>query len=415
MLIWMIKDGENLPVQVNERKLRTWLLSEELVSRGHSVVWWSSTFSHQKKMLLYDRDVEIDVAPSFKLYLCHAGKYVRNVSLGRYLHHYRLAKCFVKNAKALPKPDIIICSFPLIDLAHKAVLYANDNGVPIIVDVRDLWPDALVEITPSYLKWLVKKTLHNEYRKTMELMRKADALTAVSKGCLKWALSYAKRSITPSDHVYYSGCPQFYAIDHAMSQRIRYLQKVCREKVVFTFVGSFGLSYELGMICDVADMLYKANKRNIHFVLAGDGEQYKKISDRVAELGNVTLLGWIDKFDVFDLLRMSHVGLVACNSVEDAMPNKSAEYLAAGLPILSSLEGEMRNIIREHNVGYSYTASDPARMYDAVIKIASDEPGRRTQSQNAIKLYQSIFDSVNIYRSYADHIEAMGKSGSIHR
>ena len=56
MNVWLIKDGENLPIQPDARRMRTWMLADELVRQGHQVTWWSSTHSHQRKQLLFDRD-----------------------------------------------------------------------------------------------------------------------------------------------------------------------------------------------------------------------------------------------------------------------------------------------------------------------------------------------------------------------
>ena len=51
MHIWLLKDGENLPIDGSHRKMRTWLMAEALLRAGHSVTWWSSTHNHQKKKL----------------------------------------------------------------------------------------------------------------------------------------------------------------------------------------------------------------------------------------------------------------------------------------------------------------------------------------------------------------------------
>ena len=49
MNIWLIQTGEKLPLQNKERKLRTTLLADCLIKRGHSVLWWASAFDHFKK------------------------------------------------------------------------------------------------------------------------------------------------------------------------------------------------------------------------------------------------------------------------------------------------------------------------------------------------------------------------------
>jgi glycosyltransferase involved in cell wall biosynthesis len=148
---------------------------------------------------------------------------------------------------------------------------------------------------------------------------------------------------------------------------------------------------------------------NIHFALAGDGLQFKVLSKKVRSLPNVTLLGWLDRFEISDLLNMSHVGLVPCISVVDAMPNKTFEYLSAGLPILSSLEGEMERIIADSNIGFSYRVGDIDAFCSWVRKLSFDEELRLQQSSNAKNLFHSRFSSTIVYGDYADYIENIGQ------
>jgi glycosyltransferase involved in cell wall biosynthesis len=148
---------------------------------------------------------------------------------------------------------------------------------------------------------------------------------------------------------------------------------------------------------------------HIHFALAGDGEQFKSVSKNAQSLANLSVLGWLDRFEIVDLLKLSHIGLVPCISVLDAMPNKPFEYLSAGLPILSSLQGEMEAIIGDHNIGYSYKSGDLDTFVKLVVKLASEERLRVLQSYNADKLFRSKFSSKIIYKAYADHVEEIAR------
>ncbi len=49
MNIWLIQIGEPLPLEAGVRKMRTALLADKLLERGHSVYWWASAFEHQRK------------------------------------------------------------------------------------------------------------------------------------------------------------------------------------------------------------------------------------------------------------------------------------------------------------------------------------------------------------------------------
>jgi len=405
MLIWIIKDGEYMPVQKNTRMMRSWMLSNELIEKGHSIVWWASTFSHQEKKLIYDYDVEIKVRPQFKLKLLYAGKYSKNISVKRYLHHYLLGKSFEKHSVLQPPPDIIVCSFPLIDLAYKAVFYANRNNIPIIVDVRDLWPDTFINKIPCFARKIAKLVFSRDFVKTKELLRNADGLAAISQGCLNWALRNANRPESINDRVFYPAYSEDNLPANRGSEFFQRFKVSVQDKIIFTFIGSFGYSYELRLICDVAQKLMYSKKNNIHFVLAGNGQQYKTIARRIQRLSNVSLLGWLNKYEIYDLLRLSNIGLVPCRSVVDAMPNKLAEYFSAGLPILSSLEGEMQKIISDYNVGYSYKPGDEEAFCRLVMKLFADPKLRKLQSENALKLFKSKFNSKDIFNDYVSYIE----------
>ena len=170
---------------------------------------------------------------------------------------------------------------------------------------------------------------------------------------------------------------------------------------------SFGHSYELSLICKAARRLIQMGFLNIHFAFAGDGEQFKTLVKSVQSLPNVSLLGWLDRFEIFDLLNLSHVGLVPCLSVVDAMPNNPFKYLSAGLPILSSLQGEMETIIGDHNIGFSYKSSDIDTFLKFILKLSCDEKLRLHQSQDAASLFRNKFSSKIVYEAYANHVESV--------
>lgn len=410
MLVWLIKDGENLPVQAGARAMRTGMLAHELVRRGHSVVWWSSTFSHQRKQLLYDQDTDVAVEPGFTLKLLHSGVYERNISLQRRRHHRRLAGKFRERAQAMDAPDVAVAAFPQIDLAREVVVYANARDFPVIVDVRDLWPDTLVEKLPGLLQTSVRTLVSNEYRKTAVTLRGADSLVAISHGCLQWALRFADRSQAPDDAVFYTSYPVAPEEQPETSGRIEELQRTLAGKVVFTFIGSFGHSYELKLICDVAHRALNMNLQDVHFVLAGDGQQFKTLSRRAKSLPNMSLTGWLDQHEIQQLLRRSDVGILPCVSVADAMPNKAFEYMSSGLPIVSSLRGEFEHVLSETDAGFSYRSGDAKALYGHVSSLAHDPALRHRLAGNSRSVFMKKFRTDTTYDAYADHVERLARN-----
>lgn len=409
LVVWLLKDGEHLPVQQGLRRMRTGMLADALVARNHAVLWWASTFSHQRKTLLYPRDTDVSVEPGFGLRLLHAGVYRRNISLQRYQHHGNLGRRFRSAAAcALPRPDVIVASFPPIEFAYEAMRFGQAHGIPVIVDVRDLWPDTFVDRCPSSVRPFARAVLGRQFRRTRETLVGATSVVAISQGCLDWGLRYSGRAQHALDAVYYTGYPDdVQAPICALSPAIEDLrrQRAAGAVTLFTFVGTFGQSYELGLVCDVARRLAADGAVRVHFALVGDGEQWPDIQRLARTLPNVSLLGWMTEGQIREVLALSDVGLVPVRSVPDAMPNKAFELMAAGVPILSSVEGEMERLLASADAGRSYRSGDVDALTSLVTELAGDPVLRLRLARNARALYLARFRASSIYGDYAEHVE----------
>src|SRR5439155_3622177 len=88
-------------------------------------------------------------------------------------------------------------------------------------------------------------------------------------------------------------------------------------------------------------------------------------------------------------------------------PNKAIEYLSAGLPVVSSLDGEIGQLLREHRAGIVYDSGS-----DLVQKIRAlyeDRLALHRLSDNARALYAQEFDADKVYGAFAAHLEAICK------
>lgn len=70
MNIWLIQTGEPVPVGDNIKKMRTAILADKLVERGHSVLWWVSAFDHFKKDWIFKRDTGLTIKDLILLLVC---------------------------------------------------------------------------------------------------------------------------------------------------------------------------------------------------------------------------------------------------------------------------------------------------------------------------------------------------------
>lgn len=405
--VWLIQIGELLPIETNIRPMRTSLIANELVQRGHNVLWWASSFDHFKKDWVLDDGETVEINDNFKIFALKGLGYNKNVSIRRYIDHRVIAKKFKRAVCQFNKPDIIVASTPPHDLAYEAVKYAKDNNVPVIVDIRDLWPDTFTNTSPKNVKWLLSHLLHKDFKLIRSALSNATSLVAVNKQSLEWGLDYANRRRCENDKVFYLGCLRkapYHAIDNKMKELLNELEG----KFVATFIGTFGHYNNPGSILDCAT---EFTNENVYFVLAGTGELLEDIRKTASCMQNVSLPGWLNGNEIATVLEHSDVGL--CPAIKDkldAFHNKVFLYLSAGLPILSAFEGELRELIEGENIGLSYQAENANALKECIITLSQKPSLYKELSQNATRVFSEHFDAQIIYKEYADHIEYMANT-----
>jgi glycosyltransferase involved in cell wall biosynthesis len=179
---------------------------------------------------------------------------------------------------------------------------------------------------------------------------------------------------------------------------------------MFLFIGTFGVSYELELILEVAKRFEGSGRSDIFFLLAGTGEKDDLIKRKALGAKNVSLPGWIGQKEIGALLATAWAGLVPCRSVENTMPNKPFEYLSAGLPLISSLEGEMAELIDQNKLGLNYLPGDLEGLYCCIQRMASDIELHEEMSKNALGFFKAHADADKIYEGYCDLVESLANN-----
>lgn len=402
MNVWIIKDGENLPLDSDTRLMRYGLLSESLLAKGHSVTWWASTFSHQKKTLLFDTDSIVNIAPNYTIRMLDCGGYKSNISLQRWIHHHRLAKRLNAEFKISELPNVIVCSFPIIETSFEAVQFAHLHNIPIILDVLDLWPDAYILKFPKLLRPIARLAFSQAFRKTKFALGNADSLIAVSDGWLNWSLRHARRERQTNDRIFCLGYKKT-EFDEKTESKIGELLQRLEKKSIFVYTGTFSGGYNMKTIIAAANQL-EVNA-SVHFVIAGIGDSYDATVKLTQGLSNITFTGWLDQPDLSYLLSRSYAGLLPWEFMRDGMPYKPFEYFASGLPIISSCEGDLETLIDKFQLGIHYQPGNVTSLVNAINHLVAHPEVHKRFSNHALQAFKQHFDARIIYEKYTSHIE----------
>jgi glycosyltransferase involved in cell wall biosynthesis len=402
MKIWLMQIGEPLPFKPGVRKMRTALLADELAARGHDITWWASCFDHMSKRWLEEDDAVYVIADNYRLKLLRGLAYKKNLSLRRFLDHRIIARKFRTLAPALERPDIIVASFPSHDLAFEAVRYARANDIPIIVDVRDQWPDIFLEYFPAGIAPLFRLILYNDFRMAREALKDATCLTSMMNNLLNWGVEKAGRAPRDCDRVFYLGAQRPQQPEAGKNERLQGLDAAIAGKFVVIFIGTFGNYYNPMILVEAARRLRGAA---VHFIIGGDGAYGDSVRQAASGLENVSLTGWLNQAEIEHLLPKAHLGVVPCTARITAFPNKVFTYFSAGIPIISSLDGDLKEILQKHRLGVYYEPNATDQFVSCIEGIMKHSDEYESLKNNVVCMYSEKYDSNLIYKQYADYVE----------
>ena len=408
--IWLITIGEPLPIDGSrERSWRTGLLAEVLAARGHDVLWWTSTVDHFRKQFFVEGEPRVSSRIGVPIQFLSGALYRRNLSPKRLLNHAQIARRFAALAARESRPDLIVCSFPTIELSREAVRYGAAAGVPVILDVRDLWPDIFLDVVPRAAKGLARLALHGLFADAERALSRCDAVLGVSDAYLEWGLHKGGRSRSALDRTFPLGYQSTAWSQRDASSVDELLRTAGAEAGVtlVTFAGTFGRTYDLRTVIEAAALLRESGGERVHLVLCGAGE--RDAEWRALAAGrDVTFTGWLPAAELAYLLSKSSIGLAAYSAnAPQGIPNKVIEYLSASLPVLSSLPGECRALLESARCGAYYEAENPAALAAAIREALSNRQRLGAMRTAARALFEQQFSSAAVYGEMADHLERL--------
>ena len=278
-------------------------------------------------------------------------------------------------ARKYGKPDVIMGSsaHPLTSIA--GILAARRFHVPAIVEVRDLWPEAIFSFGKVRMDSLIGKLL-SAGEKWMYVH--ADAIVFTKEG----DVDHIKEMGWDTEHGGKIDLRKCYYVNNGVKLKDYYesIEKDILQdedlqsdsfKVVYT--GTIRPVNNVGNLLDAAKLL-KAHK-DIRFLIYGGGNQLEEMQRRVVEekLDNVVLKGFVEKKYIPYILSRSSVNILnysqsQYNWSRGNSSNKQFEYMASGKPIISTVKMGYC-ILDRYQCGLSLEECTPQALAEEILKI----------------------------------------------
>jgi glycosyltransferase involved in cell wall biosynthesis len=252
------------------------------------------------------------------------------------------------------------------------------NGGRLVAWVQDLWPQSL-EVTGHVRS---PRLLAAVGRLVSWLYRRCDLLLVQSPGFLPLVESMA--GSTPVEVHPNPGELSFaQPINGAPALRLD-------EGFNIVFAGNLGTVQALHTILAAARQLQELS--DVRFVIVGSGSRGEWLREQVQRLAltNVQLPGRFPADAMPGLLAQASALLVTLTSspaLAQTVPSKVQAYLAAGRPIIASLDGEGARVVREAGAGLACPAEDADALAAAVRLLRGLAPAELDRMGEAGKRY----------------------------
>lgn len=320
-----------------------------------AVTLWGSNFIHHNKRYRFSKwtVVKSEWMEGFRYLWLGAIAYRDNgvfriVNMLLYALHFFIVGLFQRE-----KPDVLIGSSPSLFTAFSAMLVAKCKKAVFILEVRDLWPDSLIDIAGDNQKLQIRVLRWME----SVLYKQADKIIALTEGIQQRIMEKGIQS----DKLFF--LPNGIDLDtlvistdlEAERQRLRKSFGALDHEFVCMYAGAHGPANDLAQIIIAAEVLNKDSR--IKIVLMGEGVEKVKLQQMVKERGLeriVVFLPAVSKSLVNDYLSCGDAFLICLKDVplfEGALPNKLFDYLLHDKPIISTVRGELQNFLEQNKLG----------------------------------------------------------------
>jgi glycosyltransferase involved in cell wall biosynthesis len=419
--VWIVQPGEPLPIDgIDVRLMRSGIIASMLRDRGHDVTWWASTFRHSTHEFRFNADTVVE-ADGIRLALLHSPGYKRNISLARLRDHHVYGVQAARLVKRLPVPDVIHCGYPPLEVCETMVGFGRRNNVPVVVDVRDMWPEAFGYVLQKKLRLMAFPALRYLDFRAKRMLRAATAIHGHTPHFRDYGLKKAGRRANSWDDWFPFG---YNASSPTAEGRVRAEAfwdevGVTRDPSWLTICFFGHLNTERGDV-DLHTLvrgIVRATDSGcrVRGVFCGAG----RLADAmIAEYGgkgpHIYFPGFVDASAIWELMRRSDLGglpYLPSRDFANSLPNKSIEYLAGGLPVLTSLvDSYLQKVLSEAECIVCYQYSDVEALAASLARVSANRADLARMSNNASRLFQSKFRSDMVYGRLVERLESLART-----
>ncbi len=267
----------------------------------------------------------------------------------------------------LPKPDVAIATSPQIFCGYAGVWYHRLRRVPLVVEIRDIWPESMNAVGAK-IPGLAFKALelieHALNTSCAKLVTVGEGYKArlIEKGVPAEKLAIVMNG---TDLAVYKPQPRNEALVKTWG---------LDGKFVVSYIGTVGMACGLEVVLDAAEQL---KETNVVFAIVGDGAHRATLeaAAKARNLKNVVFTGRQPKGAMPDWVASSDANLVHLKKTDlftTVMPSKIFESAGCKRPIIMGVDGFAKELVMKAGAGLDMTPESAESLVACVRELLAD-------------------------------------------
>lgn len=361
---------------------RVYEFTKEWVDKGHDVTVITSVYSKSDiKVTKFIEDLNIDGIHVKVINIKHDNK----VSFVKRLWGF-ISFSFIATYYAIKlKSDVTIASSGPISIGLPGMISKLFRRSKFVFEVRDLWPDGAIQLGILKNKYLIKFAYWFEKL----CYSYSDLVITLSPGMTEFIAK--KQAVKRIDDVTNSANIDLFGTPVAFNA------EQLKSKKYAIYTGNIGSVNNSFWLYEAALKLKQIGREDIHIVLIGEGQEKEEIANLKLnnKVDNLIILDLMSKENLVGYVQNAIVSLVPLKNVpvlRTSSPNKFFESLAAGVPVIQTTDGWMKDFLDKLEVGFTLNPDNPEELADKLIWMSDNEPFMEKMAIRAKIVAKEKFD-----------------------
>ena len=288
---------------------------------------------------------------------------------------------------------VIISSSPQLPATLIALIIAKLFSVPFVSEIRDLWPQVLIDLggkrkNSLFIKFLlfIEKTIYL-YSDHVIVLAEGSIGHVKEKGAKN--ISFLPNGSDLNFFKYYDLMPENKTFSNLRTFNLIYY-------------GAHGKANALDTVIDAAKML---KDKPIKFTLMGDGTEKKSLIKKSSNMGNINFLDPKSKKEMALIISKFDAVIITLQDIPlfkyGVSPNKLYDAYAIGRPVISNIGGSIAREIAEKNIGINAKPNDAKSLAKSITELMNlSRSERKEMSKRARLLAETKYSRKIIVSNY---------------